>query len=567
MSTAQTNNQTLLRTCIKQELAEATAYSDESSFFEFFSAEQVLKNYNLSDEEIESEIVGGGLDGGCDGLYVFLNGDLLTADQIQDLSAPKGSKLEFYIIQSKLTNSFKENAIQNLKTVSDNLLNMSNNIDAFSERYNEFVRDSFKLFRDAITKLIRSQVKIIIKFLYVTLSAEIHPNVQQQADELLNIVSRLYPASQVYFSFIGADELMSLYYKDSDISINLSLADTPITLGKNIEYIALVNLAVYYNFITDETGALRKSFFEANVRDYQGKNSVNSCIADSLMNNGIEDFWWLNNGVTILAENISQITTRELTLLNPEIVNGLQTSTEIYNFFSNNPEKIAEEKRNVLIRVIIPESEEVRDKIIFATNNQTNIPKSSLRVTDAIHLQIEMYFKSRGLFYDRRKNYYKNQKKKSTDIVGVSFLAQCLISIILRKPDFARARPSTLLTDDDTYSFLYEENQNLEAYFKAALIGKRVHHNLSITSEMSPAERSDILFYLLYAVVAKTIEKKEIGFADLSALNTDLITKDIIESLKESVYLKYKELGGNGRVAKSSTFINEIYNLVGFDDQ
>ena len=120
----------------------------------------------------------------------------------------------------------------------------------------------------------------------------------------------------------------------------------------------------------------------------------------------------------------------------------------------------------MLVRVVVPENEQVRDNIIFATNNQTNIPKSSLRVTDTIHLQIEMYFKSRGLFYDRRKNYYKNQKKKAADIVGVSFLAQCLISIVLRKPDFARARPSTLLTNDDTYAFLYEENQNLKEYLQ-----------------------------------------------------------------------------------------------------
>ena len=206
-------------------------------------------------------------------------------------------------------------------------------------------------------------------------------------------------------------------------------------------------------------------------------------------------------------------------------------------------------------------SEEIRDNIIFATNNQTNIPKSSLRVTDTIHLQIEMYFKSRGLYYDRRKNYYKNQKKKSTEIVGVSFLAQCLISIILRKPDFARARPSTLLTDDETYAFLYEKNQNLEAYYKAALLGKKIHKNLSLTQEMTPAERSDVLFYLLYAVAAKVINKKEITFADLGNLDFSQVDENIINEIKELVYGKYKELGGNGRVAKSSSFINEIYSL------
>ena len=376
-----------------------------------------------------------------------------------------------------------------------------------------------------------------------------------------DLILKMYPAAQTDILFVGADELMRLYYTDSDVNINLLLSDNPITLGSKVEYVALVNIATYYKFITDDSGTLRRAFFESNVRDYQGKNAVNNCIAETLSNNGSEDFWWLNNGITILADNITQITTKELSLLNPEIVNGLQTSTEIYNYFSTNPQQLENEKRNVLVRVIVPESEEIRDNIIFATNNQTNIPKSSLRVTDTIHLQIEMYFKSRGLYYDRRKNYYKNQKKKSTEIVGVSFLAQCLISIILRKPDFARARPSTLLTDDETYAFLYEKNQNLEAYYKAALLGKKIHKNLSLTQEMTPAERSDVLFYLLYAVAAKVINKKEITFADLGNLDFSQVDENIINEIKELVYGKYKELGGNGRVAKSSSFINEIYSL------
>jgi len=189
----------------------------------------------------------------------------------------------------------------------------------------------------------------------------------------------------------------------------------------------------------------------------------------------------------------------------------LQTSTEIYNFYSNNKVLIDKESRNNLVRVIVPSSEKARDDIIFATNNQTNIPKSSLRVTDTIHLQIEMYMKSRGLYYDRRKNYYKNQKKKAADIVGVSFLAQCLISVFLRKPDFARARPSTLLTDDETYKKLYESNTDLDVYYKTALFGEKIQANLSKTTDMTSAERNDVLYYLLYAVSAKFSIKKQLG--------------------------------------------------------
>ncbi len=562
MSKLLSNNQMLLKTCIEQEFSESSNYTDESSFFEFFASLQVLKNYNLSDEEVESGVVGNGNDGGCDGIYVFLNGDLLTIDQIENLSASKGSELHLTIIQAKETTSFNETTIMKWKTVSENLLNMSNDVDSFCDRYNESVRDAFSLFRDALTKLIRQQIKTYIHYYYVSMATELHPNVQAQANELKNIVTALYPSSRVEVSFIGADALMDLYYKDSDTNINLTLSDNPISLGSNVEYVALVNLSTYYKFITDDSGNLRRNFFEANVRDYQGKNTVNNCIANTLTNESVEDFWWLNNGVTILAENITQITSKELALLNPEIVNGLQTSTEIYNYFSDNPTRVESEKRNVLVRVIVPENEQVRDNIIFATNNQTNIPKSSLRVTDTIHLQIEMYFKSRGLFYDRRKNYYKNQKKKAADIVGVSFLAQCLISIVLRKPDFARARPSTLLTNDETYAFLYENNQNLKAYYNAAVLGKRVHRNLSITPEMTPAERSDVLFYLLYALVAKTLNKREITFADLADFDLNIINDNVINNVKFAIFEKYKELGGNGRVAKSSTFIDEIYALL-----
>lgn len=556
------NNQLLLKECIKQEFEESTLYSNESDFFEFFAASQVLKNYNLSDDEIDNCLTGGGLDGGCDGLFVFLNSDLLNVDQIDNLSASRGSLLNLTVIQAKNTLSFDENTIMKWKTVSENLLSLSNDPNDFVGRYNESTIDGFKLFRYAVTKLIRQQIKISINYCYVTLASELHPNVSQQAEELKNNVKTIYPSATVNVEFIGADKLMEKYNTDSEVNINITLSDNPIALGRNDEYVALVNIAEYYKFITLEDGMLRKGFFESNVRDYQGKNSVNTCIQNTLSQKTDEDFWWLNNGVTVLTTKITPITSRELVLENPEIVNGLQTSTEIFNYFYENPVLLNDEDRNILIRIITPKSEVSRDNIIFATNNQTNIPKASLRVTDAIHLQIEMYFKSRGLYYDRRKNYYKNQKKKSTEIVGVSFLAQCLITLVLRKPDFARARPSTLLDDEKTYNELYGGNHQLEAYYNAAKIGKTIQKNIKDTPNMSTAERSDILFYLIYAVIAKILNKNEITFQDLSNFNLDLLKDEVINPCKDMVYKKYKELGGNGRVAKSADFINEIYSLL-----
>ena len=496
------NNQVLLREGIQQEYAENDMYESINDFFEYFAASQVLKNYDLSDDEVSNGITGGGNDGGCDGIYVFLNSDLVTQDQLENLSASKGSTLNLVIMQAKYTTGFSEDAIMRWKVVSENLLNMASDFRSFEDRYSEQVIESFMIFKDTVTKLARSQIKMSIQSFYVTLADSLHPNVRSQAEELKAMVKQMYPAAMVDITFIGADKLMEIYNADTEVCVNLEFTENPIARGKNTEYVSLINLGTYYRFITDEDNKLRNNFFEANVRDYQGKNSVNSCIAETLSKIDGDDFWWLNNGITILAEKVIPVTNKELSIINPEVVNGLQTSTEIYNYFCDNLDLLNDEKRNVLVRVIVPSSEESRDNIIFATNNQTNIPKSSLRVTDPIHLQIEMYFKRRGLYYDRRKNYYKNQKKKAVDIIGVSFLAQCLISIFLRKPDFARARPSTLLTDDETYCKLYKADTDLEVYYKTALLGRKVKTNLRKTSNMASAERNDILYYLLLLIVS-----------------------------------------------------------------
>lgn len=555
------NAQILLENLIEQELRSNGGYGNVSDYFEFFSASQILKNQGLSDDEVENGIVGKGLDGGCDSIYLFLNNLLITPDVVEYISAPKDSVLEMIILQSKKTTSFGEDAIMKWKTITSNLLDLSNTITDFSSRYNSDVLEAFTTFRDTYTRLISSRVKLKFSFYYVTLASELHPNVVQQADELKSMVRTFFPNAIVNVDFIDSDKLFDMYNAVVENRVNLKFADIPISPNQK-NYVALVDLKSYFNFIVNENGDIRKNYFDSNVRDYQGKNNVNSSISETLHRIDNNDFWWLNNGVTVLASEATLVNNRELQIVNPEIVNGLQTSMEIYNYFSENRDALEEEKRSVLLRIIVPENEESRDQIIFATNNQTNIPKATLRVTDPIHLQIEMYFKSRGLFYDRRKNYYKNQGRKPAEIVGVSFLAQCLITIFLKKPDYARARPSTLLNDEKTYNELYEKNSDLEVFYRVAVLGKRIQKNVKGMSEYTQAEKSDILYYVLYAVIAYRLNEKNIKPVDIKNLEMDSITDEIIADIRDKVYEIYKQHGGNGRVAKSAEFIQYIDEML-----
>ena len=555
------NAQILLESLIEQEFQNNDNYSSISDYFEFFSASQILKNQGLSDDEVDNGIVGKGLDGGCDSIYLFLNNLLITPDVVEHISAPKDSILEMIIIQSKKTTSFGEDAVMKWKTISGNLLDLSKTTTDFTARYNADILEAFTTFRDTYTRLITSRVKLKFRFYYATLASELHPNVIQQAEELKDTIKGLFPNAVVEVTFVDSDTLFEMYNAVIENRVNLKFADIPISPNQK-NYVALVDLKSYFNFIVNDEGDVRKSFFDSNVRDYQGKNNVNSSISETLHRADDNDFWWLNNGVTVLASEATLVNNRELQIVNPEIVNGLQTSMEIYNYFSENREALESEKRSILLRIIVPDNEESRDQIIFATNNQTNIPKATLRVTDPIHLQIEMYFKSRGLFYDRRKNYYKNQGHKPAEIVGVSFLAQCLITIFLKKPDYARARPSTLLNDEKTYNELYEKNNDLEVFYRVALLGKKIQKNVRSGSDYSSAEKSDILYYVLYAVIADVLGKRNITPADIKNLDMDSVTDTLIENIRNRVYEIYKQHGGNGRVAKSAEFIQYIDNML-----
>ena len=59
-----TNNQKLLDECIRLDLDENENFTKVNDFFEFFASSMVLKDYDLSDDEVFDGITGQGNDGG-----------------------------------------------------------------------------------------------------------------------------------------------------------------------------------------------------------------------------------------------------------------------------------------------------------------------------------------------------------------------------------------------------------------------------------------------------------------------------------------------------------------------
>lgn len=531
-----------------------------SSFFEYFSATQWLKQCDFSSEEILMGLVGESNDGGCDGLYITYNGILVREDNVDTLQIVRGATMEMFVLQAKEEFSFGEDAIMRLKNVSKNLLQLDVDENAYKKRYSESVRSAFALFRKLYAKAIIKPMSMKFHYAYVSLAQEVHPNVREQANELKAAVQACFSNVEVVFDFIGAPELLALYQADNKMRLSLPLAASAIMYGDKNQYVALVRLTDYFSFIADSgaQGALRKSLFEANVRDYQGGSiNVNKKIQDTLCNNKHDDFWWLNNGITILAQHVEFGGTK-LIVESPEIVNGLQTTMEVYAFFRNHPEALQDEKRALLVRIIVPETEETRDNIIYATNNQTPVNSASLRVTDPIHRKIEAYCKPKGLYYDRRKNQYKNEGCPASEIVSVLFLGQCMVSILLQLPDYARARPSTILADDEKYKKLYNDNIPLDVFYNCARIGRIVNAALLQRVELNTAERRNILFHTIYAVAASLAQKATPTISDVEHFSVADITPELVTKMTDVVFGIFKECGRDDKAAKGHEFTAKL---------
>jgi hypothetical protein len=112
-----------------------------------------------------------------------------------------------------------------------------------------------------------------------------------------------------------------------------------------------------------------------------------------------------------LADRIDNAGFLQIDINDPQIVNGLQTSREIYNYYREAQNFPSPDERRVLIRIIKTADKTVRDEVVRCTNSQNEMPEEALRATDAIHRQIEALFHRFNLFYDRRKGHYRDQGK------------------------------------------------------------------------------------------------------------------------------------------------------------
>ena len=186
-------------------------------------------------------------------------------------------------------------------------------------------------------------------------------------------------------------------------------------------------------------------------------------------------------------------------------------------------------------------------------------PPSSLRATDKIQRDIEEYLRQKGLYYDRRKNYYKNEGKPRDKIVGIPYLAQAVMAIVLQQPDQARARPSSLLKNDEDYGRVFNSSYDIELYYVCAEAMRRVESLLKSPSFNVPTEdRNNLRFYVAMCAVSglgNSLKStpEEIARFDISGLDESTVRQSL-----DFVLPRYVTLGGSDQVSKGPQLLTAI---------
>ena len=541
------NDRIILDKILEQRHQEIGAGLTAPKFFEIFTAGEIVKDYDLSYDEIESGIVGDGGDGGVDAIYLFLNGELAQDDT--DTSALKRNvTVDLILIQAKTAASFTESAIDKLKAFTEDLLDLSKDVNSLGGVYNSDVIAAIKRFRSIHDALASRFPELSVLYRYASRGDQVHPNVQRKADLLEGVVRQLFSSAKVDFQFLGASELLALARRAPRASFSLRLAENPISSSGAVAFVCLVSLKDYHAFITDENEHLTRSIFESNVRDYQGSTEVNDQIQTTLEEGCADEFWWLNNGITIVASKAT-LSGKTLTIEDPQIVNGLQTSTVIHNHFRDH--NTESETRSLLVRVIVPPAAESRDRIIKATNSQTLIPIASLRATEVIHRDIEEYLRPHGLFYDRRKNHYKNEGKPIDKIVSIPHLAQAVMAMALQRPNDARARPSSLLKKDEEYERVFNRTYPIGVYLTCALLMKRVDRLVRAEATgLDGKDQANLRFYVAMDAACTAAGKPAPSPQEIAGLAVGEISDDAITAAKNRVLKMYNDLGATDQTAK-----------------
>jgi len=467
---------------LKKNLEELTSSFEfeeerESKLFEYFCNFCIISNYYLgrfnpklvTTEENDASI---------DGIGFIIDGELIgTVDDANEVFSTHKSSLDTRIIitQVKSGEKFKKDEISNFLLGITDFLSLSPQLPN-----GELNKNALEIFNVVLNNLRKVKNKRPSVSIYYCTSGVY--NAEDEIKASFNIIKDTIEKTDLFFDVSvfpnGRSELLkswtSITGKNEAKLKILEFFGMPKMPGIPQSYITLVNAKqLVAELLMDSNSNMRNEVFEENIRAFLGEsNPVNSKIKATLNDDEKKQlFSVLNNGITIVTPELTLTpNSKEIDLVNYQIINGCQTSNTLFKNFT-----FLNEQTNVVVKFIESSDYDKISDIISATNSQSNIDSQSFHSLKNKAKLVQKYFDIRNegnsldnhIFFERRENEYKDYNYQQSRIFDIKLLCRAYAAMFLNMPHNS-ARYVSLIFQNQGLKLFKDSDQEI-CYYTAAL--------------------------------------------------------------------------------------------------
>lgn len=420
-----------------QAFQSSLSLDHESKAFIYFALSKILK---IDDDEIHSSITDGGDDRGIDAIFIDSRPEKRTIHLFQCKYVSKFDKID---------SSFPSNEIDKITSFLESCLRQDSSLE---HTCNALLWTKVQAIWDSLEEATYSiQIHLCNNASPLTIvhaerfNQALRPylHAQLRQHDLLwfsRLLTRSAIADREYSLSLVEDQ----YYGRTD-----GYAKGLIGTVRGDEIVGLIKDPDFPQEVDD-------TLFEDNIRLYLGEeNDINRKILSTALSRENSQFWYLNNGITIVCEKMDyqpRSASPKVRMLNPQIVNGGQTSHALFEAARSDINRIFDVK--LVVRVIETGDRDFTNRVAEATNSQTPIRSRDIRSNDSIQVKIENSLLGHGYFYERKNDQHISQAADNR--VDAVKLGQIILAYVLREPD--RAKTSSNRIFGEYYHWVFDES-------------------------------------------------------------------------------------------------------------
>ena len=199
----------------------------------------------------------------------------------------------------------------------------------------------------------------------------------------------------------------------------------------------------------------RSGLFDMNLRDFIPNKKVDNGIKQTISTNR-EQFWFLNNGITIACHDYER-DGNEIILTNFSIINGAQTTTLIAT-----EDPYPEKAFMVPVKIVKCKDEPFLFRIAEASNSQKPIKPTDIKANDPVQhdMQKELLSRIKPAYMAIKRGIKAPPDMDKAFVRTNEQFGQLILAGLYQKPGTARSQKKKIFDDDDVYDSIFRVPHN-----------------------------------------------------------------------------------------------------------